>query len=130
VGSSIRCDRGVRRYDEGLRTPQSTSQLTGEFLHGKAAHKNDDCAERDSIGERLSAKEEVSQIGRGTAMISYLDIFRIESSGVLWCGAVTTVETAEERIQKLADSSPGSYLILNQTTGQRIVVTPGLAEQN
>jgi hypothetical protein len=63
-------------------------------------------------------------------MIPYLDIFRIESGGVLWCGAVTTVETAQERIQKLADSSPGSYLILNQSTGQRIVVTPGSAAQN
>jgi hypothetical protein len=63
-------------------------------------------------------------------MIPYLDIFRIESSGVLWCGAVITVETAKDRIQKLADSSPGSYLILNQTTGQRIVVTPGSAAQN
>jgi hypothetical protein len=63
-------------------------------------------------------------------MIPYLDIFRVESSGVLWCGAVTTVETAQERIQKLACSSPGSCLILNQTTGQRIVVTPGSAAQN
>jgi hypothetical protein len=63
-------------------------------------------------------------------MIPYLDIFRVECSGVLWCGAVTTVETAQERIQKLACSSPGSYLILNQTTGQRIVVTPGSAAQN
>ena len=63
-------------------------------------------------------------------MISYLDIFRIESNGVLWCGAVTTVETAQDRIQKLARSSPGSYLILNQTTGQRTVVTPGSAAQN
>jgi hypothetical protein len=58
-------------------------------------------------------------------MVPCLDIFKIESSGVRWCGAVTNVETAQERIQKLADSSPGSYLILNQATGQRIVVTPG-----
>jgi hypothetical protein len=63
-------------------------------------------------------------------MLPYLDIFRIESSGVLWCGAVTTVETAQERIKKLADSSPGSYLILDQKTGERIVVKLGLAEQN
>ena len=41
-------------------------------------------------------------------MLPYLDIFRVECSGVLWCGAVTTVETAQERIQKLACSSPGS----------------------
>jgi hypothetical protein len=63
-------------------------------------------------------------------MVPSLDIFRIESDGVLWCGAVTTVETAKDRIQNLADSSPGSYLILNQTTGLRIVVTPDLAEQS
>jgi hypothetical protein len=62
-------------------------------------------------------------------MIPY-DIFRIESNGVLWCDAVTTVETAKDRVQKLADSSPGTYLILNQTTGQRILVTPGSAAQN
>jgi hypothetical protein len=49
-------------------------------------------------------------------MVPYLDIFRIESSGVLWCGAVTTVETAKVRTEKLASSSPDSYLILNQTT--------------
>jgi hypothetical protein len=60
-------------------------------------------------------------------MIPYLDIFRIESGGVLWCGAVTTVETAQDRIKKLAVSSPGSYLIFNQTTGQRTVVTSCLA---
>jgi hypothetical protein len=62
-------------------------------------------------------------------MIPY-DIFRIESNGVLWCDAVTTVETAKDRVQQLADSSPGTYLILNQTTGQRILVTPGSAAQN
>jgi hypothetical protein len=59
-----------------------------------------------------------------TAMIPY-DIFRIESSGVLWCGAAATIETAQDRIQELAFSSPGSYFILNQTTGQRIMVAPG-----
>jgi hypothetical protein len=63
-------------------------------------------------------------------MIPYLDIFRIESSGVLWCGAVTSVETAQDRIQKLADSTPGGYLILNQTTGQRTVVTSGSTAQS
>jgi hypothetical protein len=63
-------------------------------------------------------------------MIPYLDIFRIESSGVLWCGAVTTVETAKDRVQKLAYSTPGSYLILNQTTGQRTVVTSGSTAQS
>ena len=58
-------------------------------------------------------------------MVPSLDIFRIESSRVLWCEAVATIETAKARIQKLSVSSPGSYLIFNQHTGQRISVIPG-----
>ena len=62
-------------------------------------------------------------------MVPSLDIFRIESGGVLWCEAATTLETAKARIQKLALSSPGSYLILNQKTGQRIPVVRGSSAQ-
>jgi hypothetical protein len=56
-------------------------------------------------------------------MVPSLDIFRLESGGVLWCGAAETVESAKDRIKQLAHSSPGSYVIFNQTTGGRIVVT-------
>jgi hypothetical protein len=45
-------------------------------------------------------------------MVPSLDIFRIESGGVLWCESAATIETAKARIQKLGLSSPGSYLIL------------------
>ena len=63
-------------------------------------------------------------------MIPSLDIFRIESHGVLWCEAVATIETAKARVEKLALSSPGSYLILNHRTGQRIpVMSLGAAAQ-
>ena len=56
-------------------------------------------------------------------MTPSLDIFRIESGGVLWCEAAATMETAKARIQKIALSSPGNYLILDHKTGQRIPVT-------
>jgi hypothetical protein len=56
-------------------------------------------------------------------MAPSLDIFRIESGGVLWCEAVASIETAKARVQKIAVSAPGNYLILNQRTGQRIPVT-------
>jgi len=56
------------------------------------------------------------------AMAPSLDIFRVESGGVLWCEAAATIETAKARIQKIAQSSPGKYLILDQRTGQRIPV--------
>jgi hypothetical protein len=41
---------------------------------------------------------------------------------VLWCEAAETVEIAQERVQGLAVSSPGGYLIFNQQTGQHIPV--------
>jgi hypothetical protein len=58
-------------------------------------------------------------------MFPSLDIFKIDSGGnVLWRGAVESVEAARKRIQKLALSSPGEYLILDQNTGSRVHVTP------
>ena len=57
-----------------------------------------------------------------------LDIFKTDSDGgVLWRGAVESVEAAKVRIQKLALSSPGEYLILDQKTGQRVLVTPDVS---
>jgi hypothetical protein len=56
-------------------------------------------------------------------MLPSLDIFKTHSDGsVLWRGAVESVEAAKARIQTLALSSPGEYVILNQHTGDRIRV--------
>jgi hypothetical protein len=56
-------------------------------------------------------------------MLPSLDIFKTLSDGsVLWRGAVESVEAAKARIQTLALSSPGEYVILNQHTGDRIRV--------
>jgi hypothetical protein len=53
-----------------------------------------------------------------------LDIFKTDSDGgVLWRGAAETFVTAKECIKKFAVSSPGEYLILDQKTGQRVLVT-------
>lgn len=55
-------------------------------------------------------------------MAPSLDIFRVKSGYVLWCETALTVEMAQERIQELALTSPGDYLIFNQQTGQRTPV--------
>jgi hypothetical protein len=56
-------------------------------------------------------------------MLPSHDIFKMYSDGsVRWRGAVESLEAAKARIQKLALSSPGEYLILNQHTGDRIRV--------
>ena len=53
-----------------------------------------------------------------------LDIFKADPDGtVLWRGAAETFVAAKARIKKLALSSPGEYLILDQHTGQRVLVT-------
>jgi hypothetical protein len=57
-------------------------------------------------------------------MVSPLDIFKIEGGDVLWRDAAANLEDANTRIRRLGLSSPGEYLILNQHTGQRTLVTP------
>jgi hypothetical protein len=53
-------------------------------------------------------------------MFQPLDIFKTGSDGsVLWRGAAEDFVAAKRRIEKLALSSPGEYLILDQKTGQR-----------
>jgi hypothetical protein len=53
-------------------------------------------------------------------MFQPLDIFKTDSDGsVLWRGAAEDFVAAKRRIEKLALSSPGEYLILDQKTGQR-----------
>ena len=56
-------------------------------------------------------------------MAPSLDIFRIDPGGrVLWCGAVKSFVAAKARIQMLAVSSPGEYLIVDEESGNRILV--------
>jgi hypothetical protein len=57
-------------------------------------------------------------------MIPCFDIFRIDSDArVIWRGAAESLVVAEAKIQKLAASTPGEYLILDQDTGRRLIVT-------
>jgi hypothetical protein len=56
-----------------------------------------------------------------------LDIFKTYSDGsVMWRGAAETFIAAKAYIKELAASSPGEYLVLDQTTGSRVLVTPGV----
>jgi hypothetical protein len=58
-------------------------------------------------------------------MFQPLDIFKTDSDGsVLWRGSAETWAAAKAWIKKLELSAPGEYLILDQHTGQRVLVTP------
>ncbi|MCU1244014.1 MAG: hypothetical protein JWO71_4740 [Candidatus Acidoferrum typicum] len=57
-------------------------------------------------------------------MFHPLDIFKADPDGtVLWRGAAENFVAARACIKKLALSSPGEYLILDQPTGQRTLIT-------
>jgi hypothetical protein len=55
-------------------------------------------------------------------MTHLLDIFRLETSGVLWVESAATLEDAKARVQELAVGSPAEYLLLDHHTGNKIVV--------
>ena len=52
---------------------------------------------------------------------SPLDIFRVERQGVLWMESAATLEDAKSRIQQVAARESGTYLVLNQLTGDKFV---------
>jgi len=58
-----------------------------------------------------------------------LDIFRLESCGVLWLASATSLESALARAQKLAVGSPGDYLVLDLETGNKHVIKIGMEER-
>src|ERR1700720_3943038 len=64
-------------------------------------------------------------------MFPSLDIFKIFADGdLLWRGAFENFLAAQARIQKLALSSPGEYLILDQNTGNRVcLMLPDVSAQ-
>jgi hypothetical protein len=55
-------------------------------------------------------------------MTPRFDIFQIEAAGeVRWHASAATLEDAKARIQQLVSLSPCHYLVLNQTTGTKVV---------
>ena len=69
-------------------------------------------------------------------MFPSFDVFQIDDHGrVVWRGFVESLLAARATIQQLMQADPGDYLILDQSSGQRLVVprnaveTPGLPQQ-
>ena len=55
-------------------------------------------------------------------MTHVLDIFRLESCGVLWLESAASLECAKARVQELAVRSPGEFLVLDLVTGNKHVI--------
>jgi hypothetical protein len=51
------------------------------------------------------------------------DIFQVNKRGqVLWQGFAVSGKEANETVQKLMQTSPSDYLILDQSSGNKVVV--------
>jgi hypothetical protein len=58
-------------------------------------------------------------------MVPPFDILRVLKDGApLWMEAAQTLDQAKARVQQLAATQPGPYVICSQKTGNKIVITP------
>jgi hypothetical protein len=75
--------------------------------------------------EQQQARSEV-HVGNMHATMPPYDIFQSETDGsVLWRGSAATLDEAKSRIQELAASTPGQYIILSRRNGAKVVVESG-----
>jgi hypothetical protein len=74
-----------------------------------------------TLEDLFGAQEQSTR--RGKFMIAPFDIFLTEAGGSLrWLEAAETLEDAKARVQELALCSPGEYVLLDQRTGNKIVI--------
>jgi hypothetical protein len=53
------------------------------------------------------------------------DLFMIETNGGFrWLAATSTIEDAKTRVQALAQKTPGEFILLDQRTGNKMVLRP------
>jgi hypothetical protein len=51
------------------------------------------------------------------------DIFRMDRAGVRWLESAESVDHAKARIRELAVSFPGDFILLDQKTGNKVVIS-------
>ncbi len=56
------------------------------------------------------------------------DIFRVETKGVLWVESAQTLDHAKSRVEELAKCAPGEYLLLNHTSGEKVIIKASICE--
>jgi hypothetical protein len=65
-------------------------------------------------------------------MLDPVDIFKVEQNGsVRWLRAIADLERAKSYVVKiLVIAAPADYLILNQRTGERIIIPAATKERD
>jgi hypothetical protein len=64
-------------------------------------------------------------------MVPPFDIFRLDKDGSLqWLQTADSLQAAKLRIEVLALSAPGQYVIFSQKTGNKTVIAAGKGQEN
>jgi hypothetical protein len=53
-------------------------------------------------------------------VIAQCDIFRADGDSVVWIEAVHDLLSAKKRLQEIGVQSPGKYMIVNHSTGNKL----------
>ena len=62
-------------------------------------------------------------------MVATFDIFKVTGRELRWLEAAHSLQAAKVRIGERGDTSPGTFVIYNQETQQKILVTSGNEEK-
>jgi hypothetical protein len=63
-------------------------------------------------------------------MLAPLDIFKVQNGTYVWKGAAETFELAKSKVEQLAISAPGEYMIFSQTTRDKTLILDGPTKRN
>jgi hypothetical protein len=70
----------------------------------------------------LAGKGALKERGEALKVHSPVDIFRVDAKGALWLESSRSIEEARARIQELGSQTSGEYMLLNQTTGNKLLI--------
>ena len=103
--------------DETATNKQQVSQKS--FFHRSELFSNRIGIYRGMYFERRS-----NDVLRGPGpMLEPMDIFKMREDGTyLWRGAAQNLDLAKSKVQQLAITAPGPYMIYSQITGEKTVL--------
>jgi hypothetical protein len=90
-------------------------------IHAKAAALTSDLT-NENRRLKFAARTVMNERGYSIKVHTPVDIFRVEPKGVLWLESLASVDEAQARIRQIGLQNPGEYVLLNQTTGNKLTI--------
>jgi hypothetical protein len=58
-------------------------------------------------------------------MLAPLDIFKMQDGAYIWKAAAESFEVAKSKVEQLAMTAPGEYMIFSQNTQEKTIILDG-----